>query len=232
MNHRHRRRGAPTECAVVVTEKNVLLSPTSSCLQPGPSGRPPGTGRWTSRCTHRASLMRGSLVASRRLAPRGGPITWLPPTNSRRRYRGRIAQRRAAFRKANAGDPLRERNVGETMLLPIVILVMTLSPGADSSAYYRISSRHQSTAQVPRVGDGGPWSDHHTGNRRSMSLSGSRTGLATNRDAREPGEHRDVVSRDIKWRVTLSPSTSTSRPGSANDPIGRLRTHAGSKQSP
>jgi hypothetical protein len=103
------------------------------------------------------------------------------------------------------------------MLLPIVILVMTLSPVLipaliTAFAYYRISSRHQSTTQVPRVCDGGPWSDHHTGNQRFMSLSGGTTGLATSRDAREPGEHPEVVSRDITWGVTLSPSTSTTAP--------------------
>jgi hypothetical protein len=48
--------------------------------------------------------------------------------NSRSRHRASIAQRRAAFRKPNAEIRSNERNVGETMLLPIAILVLTLSP--------------------------------------------------------------------------------------------------------
>jgi hypothetical protein len=49
-------------------------------------------------------------------------------TNSRSRYRASIAQRRAAFKKPNAEIRANERNVGETMLLPIAILALTLSP--------------------------------------------------------------------------------------------------------
>ena len=48
--------------------------------------------------------------------------------NSRSRRRVSIAQRRAAFRKPNAEIRLNERNVGEMMLLPIAILLLTLSP--------------------------------------------------------------------------------------------------------
>ena len=55
--------------------------------------------------------MRGSFVA----------ITQCPK-KSRSRYRARIAQRRAAFR-----NPLSRRNIGEMMLLPILILILVLT---------------------------------------------------------------------------------------------------------
>ena len=107
-------------------------------------------------------------------------------------------QRSASRKKGRSNDAPSNRDTGTDVV-----------PGADPGSGDLVPSRRQSTAQLQRVGDGGPSPAHRIGKRRLMDLPGGTTGLATNRDAPEPGGRRDRVSRDIQRGATLSASKST-----------------------